>query len=304
VPAAVVFSILVGIALISLKDKRRLVEPLAVVSDALGNIARGVVGLSPWGIFALAAGAASTASPGELLRLGGYLITFTIGVLLLTFVLFPAAVASLSPFGYRELLGRSRGALLTVFATGKLFAVLPMIIDDVRALQESHGVQPQEAADVLVPLAYPFPNAGKILAILFIPFVAWFIGQPLDAGDYPLLLSVGLLSFFGSPVVAIPFLLGLFRMPADLLALFVMSGIWAARVGDVLGAMHLTTFSLLTASSERGWLRVQPGRIIGWFVGSLLAVAAVLWLNHTVVGWSVAGALPPAIRVIAMQPFF
>jgi len=201
-------------------------------------------------------------------------------------------------------LGRSRGALLTVFATGKLFAVLPMIIDDVRALQESHGVQPQEAADVLVPLAYPFPNAGKILAILFIPFAAWFIGQPLDAGDYPLLLSVGLLSFFGSPVVAIPFLLGLFRMPADLLALFVVSGIWGARVGDVLGAMHLTTFSLLTVSSERGWLRVQPGRTVGWLAGSVLAVAAVLWLNHTVVGWSVAGAPPPANRVIAMQSFF
>ena len=106
VPAAVVFSILVGIALIPLKDKRRLLEPLAVASDAVGNIARGVIGLSPWGTFALAAGAAGNTSPGELLRLGGYLITSTIGVLLLTFVLFPAVVATLSPVGYRQLLGR------------------------------------------------------------------------------------------------------------------------------------------------------------------------------------------------------
>ena len=307
VPAAVVFSILVGIALIPLGDKRRLLDPLEVVGDALGKVAHGVVRLAPWGTFALAAGAAGTASPGELMRLGGYVGTFTIGAVLLTFVLCPAIVASLSPIGYRELLGRSRGTLLTAFATGKMFAVLPMIIEDVRSLLASHGVPQEEAedaADVLVPLSYPFPNAGKILAILFIPFAAWFIGQPLGAGDYPLLLSVGLLSFFGSPIVAIPFLLGLFRMPADLLALFVVSGIWGARVGDVLGSMHLTTFSLLTASSERGWLRPRPGRTVGWLVGSVLAVAATLWLNHAVVGWSIAGEPPPANRVTAMQPFF
>ncbi|UCC83504.1 MAG: cation:dicarboxylase symporter family transporter [Gemmatimonadota bacterium] len=307
VPAVVLFSILVGIALIPLSHKGRLLDPLHVVGEALGNIAQGVVRLSPWGTFALAAGAAGTASPGELLRLGGYVGTFTIGVVLLTFVLFPALVASLSPIGYRELMGRSRGTLLTALATGKMFAVLPMIIDDVRALLASHGVEQEEArgaADVLVPLAYPFPNAGKILAILFIPFAAWFIGQPLNAGDYPVLLSVGLLSFFGSPVVAIPFLLGLFRMPADLLALFIVSGLWGARVGDVLGSMHLTTFSLLTASSERGWLRVRPGRTVGWLAGSVVAVVAALWLNHALVGWSIAGEPPPANRVSAMQSYF
>ncbi len=307
VPAAVVFSILVGIALIPLSNKGRLLDPLQVVGDALGNVAHGVVRLAPWGTLALAAGAAGTASPAELARLGGYVGTFTIGVVLLTFVVFPAIVASLSPIGYRQLMGRSRGTLLTAFATGKMFAVLPMIIADVRTLLASHGAkheEAQEAADVLVPLAYPFPNAGKILAIVFIPFAAWFIGQPLNAGDYPLLLSVGLLSFFGSPVVAIPFLLGLFRMPADLVALFVVSGIWGARFGDLLGVMHLTTFSLLTASAERGWLRVRPVRTAGWLAGSVVAVAGAMWLNHAMVTWSIAGAPPSGDRVSAMQPYF
>jgi Na+/H+-dicarboxylate symporter len=278
VPAAVLFSILLGIALIPLGEKRRLLDPLHVVSDALGNISHAVIRLSPWGTFALAAGAAGTTSPAEWLRLGGYVVTFSIGIVLLTFVLFPATVAGLSPFGYRELLGRTRGTLLTAFATGKLFAVLPMIIEDVRALLAAHraDTETQGAADVLVPLAYPFPNAGKILSVLFIPFAAWFIGKPLEVTDYPLLLSVGLLSIFGSPVVAIPFLLGLFRMPADLVALFVVSGIWSARFGDLLGVMHLTAFSLLTVSSERGWLRWQTGRTAGWLAGSVVAVAAAL----------------------------
>jgi ABC-type amino acid transport substrate-binding protein len=99
-------------------------------------------------------------------------------------------------------------------------------------------------------------------------------------------------------------LLGLFRMPADLVALFVVSGIWGARFGDLLGVMHLTAFALLTASSERGWLRVRPIRTAGWLAGSVVAVAAAMWLNYAVVGWSIAGQPPPANQVKAMQPYF
>jgi len=307
VPAAVVFSILLGIALIPLPNKNRLLDPLGVISDGLSNIAKGVFLLSPYGTFALAASAAGTTSPGELLRIGGYIIPFTIGVVLMTFVLYPALVASLTPFKYREVISRSRSALLTALATGKMFAVLPMIISDLQALLVSHKVPEEEAratADVLVPLAYPFPNAGKFLAILFIPSAAWFIGQPLELKDYPLLLSAGLLSFFGNPVTATLFLLSMFRLPSDLLALFLLAGIWGARVGDVLGVMHLTTFSLLTTSSERGWLRLNRNKAVVWLIASVVATGAALWLNHALVSWSVAGEPPPANRVVAMQPYF
>jgi Na+/H+-dicarboxylate symporter/ABC-type amino acid transport substrate-binding protein len=307
VPAAVVFSILLGVALIPIGEKGRLLEPLGVIGDAMGNIAKGVFKLSPYGTFALAGSAAGTAEPAELLRVAGYIVPFTIGVVLMTFVLLPALVASLTPIGYREVISRSRSALLTALATGKMFAVLPMVINDVRATLESHKVPEADArgtADVLVPLAYPFPNAGKFLAILFIPSAAWFIGQPLELEDYPLLLSVGLLTFFGNPVAATLFLLSLFRMPSDLLALFLIAGIWGARIGDVLGVMHLMAFSLLTTSSERGWLRLHPGKALRWLVVGVVATGASLWLNHAVVSLTVAGEPPPANRVEAMQPFF
>jgi proton glutamate symport protein len=307
VPAAVVFSILIGIALIPLGNKDHIIKPFSVFGDALGNISHAVIRLTPYGTFALTAGAMGTSSPGELVRLGGYLGTYTIGVLLLTLVLFPALLCSLTPIRYWKLMGRSRGTLFTAFATGKMFAVLPMIIADVRALLVANGTDEQEAeeaANVLVLLAYPFPNAGKILAIMFIPFAAWFIGQPLKPTDYPMLLTVGLLSFFGSPVVAIPFLLGLFRLPADLVALFIVAGLWGARLGDFLGVMHLTIFSLLTSAGQDGWLRLQKKRALGWLVASVAAIAVTLWLNHTTISWSIADQAPPADRVASMRPFF
>ena len=75
------------------------------------------------------------------------------------------------------------------------------------------------------------------------------------------MLSIGLLTIFGSPVAAIPFLLDLFRLPTDLFPLFLIAGIWCARVGDVLGTMHLTVFTLLYAAWNGGWLRLQPARL-------------------------------------------
>jgi len=307
VPAAVVFSILLGIATIPLADKSRLLGPLDVIGDALGNIARVVINLSPWGTFALAAGIAGTAGPAELARITGYMSAITIGIVLLGLLIFPALVAVLTPIPYGALLRRSRGTLLTVFATGKLFAVLPMVIEDVRSLLAGSGIEAREAreaADVLVPLAYPFPNGGRILAIMFIPFAGWFTGQPLGAEDYPLLLSAGFLSFFGNPVAAIPFLLGLFRLPVDLLALFLVAGIWAARVADVLGAMHLTAFALLTTYSEKGLLRLRAGRAIGLAGASALGLVAAMWLNNALVSWSIQGEPSPANRVASMQPYF
>ncbi|MHC4930749.1 MAG: cation:dicarboxylate symporter family transporter [Planctomycetota bacterium] len=304
VPAVVLFSILVGVALIGLPGKQRLLDPLAVVGEALGRISGFVVRLSPWGTFALAAGAAGILSPPELVRLAGYVSTYTIAVLFLTVLVLPGLVSAVTPFSIGRLFTHTRGTLLTVFATGKLFAVLTMIIDDVKGLLVGHGLseaKAQSSADVLVPLAYPFPNAGKILALLFIPFAGWFAGQPLGLSDYPLLLSVGLLSFFGSPVAAIPFLLDLFRLPADLLPLFLVAGIWCARIGDVVGAMHLGAFSVICSSWNNGWLRVRYARLGVWLAAAVVVGAGMLGLNRFLIDRALAGQEPPRDRILGMK---
>ena len=110
VPATVLFSILVGVALIGVPNKQSVLRPLEVFSDALGRIAKFVVRLAPWGTFALAAGAAGTLSPAELVRLAGYASTYTVAVLLLTFVVLPGFVAALTPFRFREVLSGLREA--------------------------------------------------------------------------------------------------------------------------------------------------------------------------------------------------
>jgi Na+/H+-dicarboxylate symporter len=69
VPAIVVFSIFIGVAMIGVENKKQFILSLHNVADALMNIASAVAKIAPIGIFALSAAAAGTLDIVELTRL-------------------------------------------------------------------------------------------------------------------------------------------------------------------------------------------------------------------------------------------
>jgi ABC-type amino acid transport substrate-binding protein len=178
--------------------------------------------------------------------------------------------------------------MITAFATGKLIIVLPMIIERTEALFEEldHGVQTAPAVDVLYPVAYPFPHVGKLLSILFVPFAAWFLGNALAWHEYPTLLGAGLLSYSGGPILAMPFLLDMMRLPRDMFQLFLLTGVYGERIGDALGVVHLVVFTLLSTSAFLGRLQLSLwplARLAGSVVllGLLLVVGLRFALSNT-----------------------
>ena len=68
VPAVVLFSVFVGVALIAVERKQILLDVLSVFSDAITRATRFVVSLTPYGIFAIAAVTAGTMSVEQLGR--------------------------------------------------------------------------------------------------------------------------------------------------------------------------------------------------------------------------------------------
>ena len=60
VPAVVLFSVFVGVALVGVERKHALLDVFAVARDALSAATKLVVGLTPYGIFAIAANTAGT----------------------------------------------------------------------------------------------------------------------------------------------------------------------------------------------------------------------------------------------------
>jgi Na+/H+-dicarboxylate symporter len=284
IPAVVVFSICFGLSLGRMPNKGLVIAQLEVLVKTLTHMTGIISRFTPLGVFAITASVAGTISLEEFMRLPAYLAVYTAGALGLAFVVLPLIVATVTPFRYREVVGVSRDAMVTAFATGKLIIVLPMLIEQTERLFARHGHEHQDeaapAVDVLYPLAYPFPHVGKLLGMMFIPFAAWFLGSAMTMGEYPRFLAAGLFSYFGGPLLATPFLLDQAQLPHDMFQLFLVSGVYCERLSDMLGAMHLVALTTITTCAFTGWLRLRPLEILRTLaILSTVCVALIVTLR-------------------------
>jgi Na+/H+-dicarboxylate symporter/ABC-type amino acid transport substrate-binding protein len=273
VPAVVVFSIIIGAALMGLPGKQSLLDLLAVLSATISSAMRFVTRLTPLGIFAIAATAAGTLRVDEASRLQVYLLAYAVFGLLITAWTLPGLISALTPVPMRDIYTAVRGPLLTATIIGDLFIVLPALIDASKALIDRHVPQTEARAlpDVIVPIAYNFPHSGKLLSVSFVLFAGWFSGAPIQVSDYPRLALVSVATLFGSVTAAIPFLLDLFRIPSDTFQLFIASSIINSRVGTAVAGMHMVAIAILGACASAGALRWRGAAIAGY-----VAVTAVL----------------------------
>ncbi len=304
VPAVVLFSIFLGVGLSSLPNTAGLLASLDTLSDALNKVNKLVIKITPLGVFAIAAGTAGTMSVDELARLQGFLISYTLLVMAMTFVVLPMLVSAVTPFSARELLGVPKDSLITIFAAAKIIVLMPQLIENVRELFRRHDLLDEEVehgSGILMPLAYPFPNLGTYLILSFIAFAAWYLGRPLDVGDTVTLEAASFFSSFVAPIVGIPFLLDLLQLPADVMELFVVSTVYTDRIRVVLGAMHLLALTTVVLAFRRGVFRVDPRRLGIALALSVAAIAAALLLTRLWLQYSVVGSYDGDDRLLHIQ---
>jgi ABC-type amino acid transport substrate-binding protein len=131
--------------------------------------------------------------------------------------------------------------------------------------------------DVVVPTSFTFPSAGKLLTLSYLFFAGWLSGYAITVSQYPAFLATGMAAFFGNTMVAVPFLLDLFRIPADMFPLFVIvDNIVGNRFGAVLAAMHTLVLVLLSASAIAGMLRLRAIALLRYLAITLLLTLAAV----------------------------
>lgn len=279
VPAVVLFSVLLGVALIGMDNKAAVLDMLGAAASVLSRAAKMITRLTPYGLFAIAANAGGTLDITQLGRLQIYLIVYAAAALFLSLWLLPGLVAALTPVKTREVLARCRDAFVTAFAVSDLFIVLPMLIEATKELLERHdigGDKRRTLPDVVVSASFNFPSAGKLMSLSFLLFAAWFADTPIDVARYPQLAATGVLTFFGSLNVAVPFLLDAFRVPADTFQLFLATGVVNSHFGALAAASHTVTLALLATAAMAGKLQFDVGRLTRYGVVTV-ALAAVVF---------------------------
>ncbi|MGH6622611.1 MAG: cation:dicarboxylate symporter family transporter, partial [Burkholderiaceae bacterium] len=290
VPGVVLFSAALGIALIGVDGKLTLLANLRILERAVVRVTHFVISLTPLGVFAIAAVAAGTMEPATFVRLEVYLLTLGVAAMLLSFVVFPLLVTAVTPFRYREVLAAAGEAMLTAFIANSVFIVLPMLVERANALMNKHGLgsaRADSSVNVIIPLAFTFPNAGRLLTLLFVPYVAWLAGDPLGEGSYGTLFGAGVLAYFAKAQVALPFLMDLLGVPHDYFQLYIPASIVTGKFDSMTSAMSLFALALVSAAAVTGFLRWNVRRLIGHGLLALAIIVIALVATRAVLASSI-----------------
>lgn len=279
VPALVLFSIFLGLAIIPIPGKEGVLRALDVFTDTLTRITGYVARLAPVGVYALISSAAGTIGLAELERLQIYVVLYGLLASLMTFLILPGLVAAFTPLTWRDIVPPVRDAIITAFAAGNLLIVIPILTRESSAIAASKSKDPDRASsavDVVVPASFNFPSAGKLLSLGFLPFAAWFTGSSIPIMESPQFLITGLFTFFGATSIAVPFLLDFLRLPGDLFEIFLAVDVITGRFQVMVAAMCTVALALLGAFAMSGSLNFQPIRVLRFAGVTFAAVAAVL----------------------------
>lgn len=278
IPSVVVFSVFIGIGLMFAQRKKQTLVVLSTLQTAVAEVSNIIMKFAPIGVFCIAQRAAATINADDINGLTVYIVTAIALVVFLSFAVLPAIVAIVTPFSYRQVIMVSQKAMVTAFATGSFFIVIPMIVEKTKLLIKSlnphtvpkpsscdDGAEPQiseqekhsaaisadisKLPSIIVPITFSLPVGGKFLALLFTLFAAWFSGAHISSADYVNLLVAGIPQLFGTSTLAMPHLLDLFNVSSSMFDFFLVSeSLIVGRLGALLSVVFSTCVPLLIAA--------------------------------------------------------
>lgn len=193
----VLFSIVIGIALVSLPPKQA--NPLLDLMDSLQQVCMIVVKwamkLAPLAVFGLMARIASKVGLNALAGMAAYVGTVVLGLLLLNigYLLLYAVVTKKSP---RNFLKAVREVQLLAFSTSSSAAVMPLSI---KTAEEKLGVRPSISQFVIPLGATVNMNGTALYQGVATIFLAQVFGVDLSLGALTLVVITAVASSIGSP---------------------------------------------------------------------------------------------------------
>jgi Na+/H+-dicarboxylate symporter/ABC-type amino acid transport substrate-binding protein len=263
VPAVVLLCAVLGVLLQRHPDRDDLLRPLAVLRALFRDLNRIVAGLVPLTILALTARNAAMADLSILLRLQGLFWITLVAALAMVLALL-ALLLALTPLRPRELWRVAAGPLGLAFGSGSVTVALPLLLANMRQHldQQEWGAAEQlqraeEEMTATVTLAYALPGLGKVMALVCVPFLGWYVDQPMALPAVLRFLAIGLPSSMGGLRASVREGLRQQGLPLDLLQVIDLVGLWITRFDKSLTLLGLFTLAVMVSTAFRAKLRLR-----------------------------------------------
>jgi len=281
VPAVVIFSLLIGIALMHIKEKQAILYWLQHWVEALTNITSWIARITPYGTFIIIANQIGTIQLATVKQVSTYIILYIMGLVLITFWIFPRLTSMLTSIPSYRWLKQLFPILLLGYTTNVVIVCLPYIIELLKKeilVIDPYDEKTQSQIQGTVSVVFNLP-LGSLFITVFVLFISIFYNMPLSAGSqFELFVTTFLTSLgavgLGSWINSLTFILDSLGLPVDAINLFLTSLPFTSGFQSMLSVMLIASLSLFITLACRKMILFRWKKIIK--EGLLTAIPVLL----------------------------
>lgn len=193
----IVFSIIAGIALITVERGSKILDLVNIGLEAILKVTHMIMELAPFGVFALIAKTVAIGGISSIAEYGMFMITVITALLSLLFIVGSLYIHFFTDFTPIQFFSRMREVMLTAFSTSSSAATIPATLE---AMETKFHV-PNQVASFVIPLGATMNMNGaaiyESIATLFIAQA--YLPEPLTITQQVFVVFMVLIATFGTP---------------------------------------------------------------------------------------------------------
>ena len=282
VPAIVIFSLLIGIALMHLKENQFIMTSMQNLVEALTRITSWIARITPFGTFIIIANQVGTIQFSTVKQVSTYLILYIFGTCIVVFWIFPRLTHMFTSIPAYKWLQQLFPILLLAYTTNVVIVCLPYIIELLK--KETQQIDPydekaQKQIQGTVSVVFNLP-LGALFITIFIFFISIFYGVTLaPSSQVELFVTTFLTSLgavgLGSWINSLNFILNSLGLPLEAVNLYLTTLPFTSGFQSMVSVMEITTLSLFITLSCRQMLILKWSKILKNLLIILIPIAVV-----------------------------
>lgn len=251
VPAIVLFSLLVGIALLSIKEKTVIMQGLGNLLSALTQATAWIARITPIGTFLIIANQAGTIQLNTIKQVSTYIILYILIASLIVFWIFPKLTSMITTISSYQWLKQLLPILVLAYTTNVVIVCLPYIIEVLKKETQQIAANDQKAQMQIqgtVSVVFNLP-LGSLFIMAFVLFSSVCYGatftwmMQLRLFVTTCLNGLGAVGL-GSWINSLTFTLDSFGLPFEALNLFLTTLPFTAGFQSMISVMEIASISL------------------------------------------------------------
>lgn len=279
VPAIVIFSLLVGIALMYIREKEVIMQGIDNLVQALTRITSWIARITPIGTFLIIANQVGTTQLSTVKQVSTYVILYIFGISIIIFWVFPRLTNMLTGIPSYKWLQQLLPILVLAYTTNVVIVCLPYIIELLKKETQLLDPLDQKAQNQIqgtVSVVFNLP-LGSLFITVFIFFVSIFYNSPLMLSSQlqlfitTFLTSIGAVGL-GSWINSLTFILDSLGLPLESVNLYLTTLPFTAGFQSMLSVIQIASLSLFITLSCRNMIILRWSRIVKSSLFTLLPI--------------------------------